>query len=251
MKKAILLVSYGVTNQAAWEKTIGMLESEIRKQWMEWDIYQAFTGRRIIEKWKEQSFEMLNETEALESLTQKAYERIVVLPTHLTAGKEYDRVLKAVDRIKEEQVEIQVGRPLLESEIMRKRVANVLIKELALQENEEVVYLGHGTEPNGNEVYELLEEELRRGGQTSAVVGTLGNIDLLLKTIQRKRIRLIPLLLTAGKHVLRDISGKEAGSAAERLREAGFEVTALENGLGEYESIRKVYMQQLDELINC
>ncbi len=251
MKKAILLVSYGVANHVAWEKTIGMLENEIRKQWIEWDIYQAFTGRQIIEKWHGQGFEILDEAEALESLVQKAYERIVVLPTHLTAGKEYDRVVQAVNRIKAEKVEIQIGLPLFGSEAMRKRVAHALTKELDLQEDEDVVYLGHGTEQEGNDVYKMLEAELRKEGKKTTVVCTLGNIDTLINKIQKKNIRLIPLLLTTGKHVLRDISGKEAGSAAERLREGGFEVTAMENGLGEYESIRKVYMQQLDELINC
>ncbi len=251
MKKAILLVSYGVANHVAWEKTIGMLESEIRKQWMEWDIYQAFTGRRIIEKWHGQGFDMLDETEALEGLVQKAYERIVVLSTHLTAGKEYERVVQAVNRIQAEKVEIRVGLPLFGSEAMRKRVANVLTKEVDLPEDEDVVYLGHGTERNGNEVYKMLEAELQREGQKSAFVCTLGDIDTLINKIQKKKIRLIPLLLTTGKHVLRDISGKEAGSAAERLREGGFEVTVVEKGLGEFESIRKVYMQQLDELINC
>ncbi len=250
MKKAILLVSYGVASHMAWEKTLGILEAEIRNRWTGWDMYQAFTGRRIIEKWQEQGFGISNETEILDSLVQKEYERIIVLPTHLTFGKEYTRVVKAVESIKTDRVRVHVGLPLLGSRDLRIGVADAIIKELNLSEKEEAVYVGHGTLQNENTVYEMLEEELRKEGQTSAIVCTLGNIDKALKRIQKKSIRLIPVVLTAGKHALRDITGDETGSVAKRLRGAGFEVTVVEKGLGEYRSIRKVYMEQLDELIN-
>lgn len=234
----------------AWEKTIGVLETEIRDHWRDWDVYQAFTGRRIIEKWHEQGLHILNEIEALELLRQQRYERIMVLPTHLTFGKEYTQVIKAVESVEKNSASIKVGLPLLGNTVLISKVVCALIKELSVQENEEMVLVGHGNRRNGCDVYEILEEELRRRGQCAVTVGTLENVDKLLNRVRMKNVRLVPLMLTAGKHALQDITGKQEGSVAMRFSELGCKVVSVEKGLGEYESIRKVYMEELDELIN-
>lgn len=249
MKKAILLASYGTANQTIWEKTVGRIGSEIRGKVTDWDVFDAFTGRRMIEKWREMGCEVMNEAQGLERLAAQGYQRVVVLPTHLIAGKEYEQVSKAVGKYQDFFETIRLGRPLLETQAQRCKVAAALRRELRPEQDETMIFIGHGTEHAGNTVYAKLEEEWIRLGCKSVIVGILGEADRALQRVETKRVKLIPLLLTAGKHTLKDITGMQEGSIACRLRAAGCDVQAIEKGMGEYTSIRAIYEQQLEELL--
>lgn len=246
MKKAILLVSYGVASKALWEKSLGMLEEEIRRDWPEWHVCQAFTGRRILEKYNAQGYEMSNETQALNQLVEQGFEKIIVLPTHLTFGSEYSKVMTAIETTEPKSI---ATLPLLGSEISRRKVAEVLIRETDLQEEEAILYVGHGSKQDESAVYEGLEKELHASGQTAAIVGTLESIDQVLTRINTRKVTVAPLLLTAGKHALQDICGEGKESVVSRLRAGGREVCFIEKGLVEYESIRRIYLEQLEELV--
>ena len=246
MKKAILIVSYGVANRAVWEKSLGMLEKEIKECWPEWDVYQAFTGQRILEKCRAKGLEMPDESQALQMLTEKAYKKIVVLPTHLVYGSEYNRVVEATKRT---LVDLKVGQPLLGNDILRKRLVEAMIREIPLQDGETVLYMGHGTKLDDYAAYGRMEEELHKAGQVPAIVGTLDAVDLTLERIDTKKVTVVPLLLTAGKHLNQDICGEEDSSLASQLRRAGKQVSCVKKGLIEYEAVRQIYLDQVEELV--
>lgn len=245
MKKVILVVSYGVAGKAAWEKSLGRLEEEIRRHWPEWDVYQAFTGRRILEKCRAQGFEMPDEKQLREKLIGEEYDRIVVLPVYVNFGKEYS---KAIETVASEASADRTGLPLLGDEVWRRKVAEGLRNEVQAAQDETVLYVGHGSKQEGDRVYELLEEDLHQCGQ-KAVVGSLEKVEEALDRIKTKKTVIVPLLLTAGKHALNDVCGDERHSVAARLRGAGNEVRCIEKGLMEYEAIRQIYLDQLRELI--
>ncbi len=246
MKKAILLVSYGVASKALWEKSLAVLEEEIRRHLPEWKVCQAFTGRRILEKYNAQGFEMPDETQALKELVEQGFEKIIVMPTHLTLGSEYNKVMMAIRTAAPESIAVL---PLLGSEVTRRKVAEALIRVTSLQENETILYVGHGTKQDESAVYESLEKELHAAGQTAAIVGTLEEIEQALIRINARKLTLIPLLLTAGKHALQDVCGEGERSVASRLRTSGRDVCCVEKGLLEYEAIRRIYWEQLEELV--
>lgn len=246
MKKAILLVSYGIANKVAWEKSLGVLEEEIRGLWPEWKVYQAFTGRRIIERCWAQGFEIPSEEQAVQKLLGEGYEEILVLPTHLTFGSEYNKIVTALEDI---PAESEIGLPLLGSEILHRRVVEAVIQEIPLQDGETLLCVGHGVKQDDSKIYEMLEEEFHKAGQTSAIVGTLETIDSALERIGSKKVMVFPLFLTAGKHALQDVCGEGENSVVSRLRTAGFDVCCVKTGLIEYQSIRRIYLDQLEELV--
>ena len=246
MKKAILIVSYGVASREVWEKSLGMLEKEIQEHWPKWDVYQAFTGQRILKKCRAQGLDMPDESQALQMLTEKAYKKIVVLPTHLVYGSEYNRVVEATKRT---LVDLKVGQPLLGNDILRKRLVETMIREIPLQGGETVFYVGHGTKLDDDAAYGRMEAELCRAGQIPVIVGTLGAVDLTLERIDVKKVIVVPLLLTAGKHLNQDICGEEDSSLASQLRRAGKQVSCVKKGLIEYEAVRQIYLDQVEGLV--
>lgn len=246
MKRAILLVSYGVASRSVWTKTLELLEAEVRRAWPDWTVKQAFTGRRILEKCCSEGFCMQNEEQALAELVQDGYEKIVVLPTYMTFGSEYNKVVTAVEGL---SFECKMGLPLLGNEVLRRQAAEALIHEIQLADGETALYIGHGTKQEKDQVYELLEKAVQRAGQNTAIIGTLENAESTVARIDTKRVRLVPLLLTAGRHALRDVCGEEAQSIASKFRAVGAEVECIEKGLLEYGSIRRIYLDQLRELI--
>jgi CDP-diglyceride synthetase len=131
--------------------------------------------------------------------------------------------------------------PLLGSEISRRKVAEVLIRETDLQEEEAILYVGHGSKQDESAVYEGLEKELHASGQTAAIVGTLESIDQVLTRINTRKVTVAPLLLTSGKHALQDICGEGKESVVSRLRAGGREVCFIEKGLVEYAVQKKNY----------
>lgn len=255
MKQAILLVSYGAASRAVWEKGIGCLEAEIRRTYPGAAICSAFTGRRMIEKWQEAGGEMRNETQALQQLASMGYERVAVLPTHLVQGKEYDRVRAAAEQCQDLFAKLTLGVPLLEMEEQREKVARALLAENEVAADEVLVLVGHGTEQSGNAVYKELEKELTALRNGPVLVGTLEEADALVGVAMAEgkarsaKIKLVPLLLTAGKHALKDITSEREESIAGRLRSCGLQVQTVEKGLGEYKAIRQIYREQLEELV--
>ena len=246
MKKAILIVSYGVANRSVGEKSLGMLEKEIKECWQEWDVYQAFTGQRILKKCRAQRLDIPDESQALKKLVEQGYKKIVVLPTHLVYGSEYNRVVEATKRT---LVDLKVGQPLLEGDILRKRLAETMIREIPLQGGETVLYVGHGTKLDDGTAYGRMEAELHKTGQVTALVGTLDTIDLTLTRIDTKKVTVVPLLLTAGKHMNQDICGEENSSLTSQLRKMGKQVYCVKRGLIEYESVRQIYLDQVEGLV--
>ena len=246
MKKAILIVSYGVANRSVWEKSLGMLEKEIKECWPEWDVYQAFTGQRILEKCRAQGLNMPDESQALKKLVEHGYKKIVVLPTHLVYGSEYNKVVEAAKRI---SINLKVAQPLLGNDILRKRLAEAMIREIPLQGSETVLYVGHGTKLDDDAAYGRMEEELHKAGQVPAIVGTLDAIDLALERIDTKKVTVVPLLLTAGKHMNQDICGEEDVSLISQLRRAGIQVSCVKKGLIEYKAVRQIFLDQVEELV--
>ena len=249
MEKTIVLVSYGTAESKAWEASVGRLKAEIEMQYGQWTIAEALTGRRVIEKWRQAGRDVRNETEVLEWLQKEGCQRVILLPTHLTEGREFDKVQAAVKEKQAAFNQLQIGQPLLAEPTMRLRLARAIEEEAAVQAGETLVLVGHGTLTEANCVYRQLEENLEDIAAGPVCVTTLQDGDSWKERIPTKKICLIPLLLTAGRHALQDIVGDQEESIKSQMTAAGFTVRTIEKGLAESAAVRAIYKDQIAELI--
>ncbi|MEG1774645.1 MAG: sirohydrochlorin cobaltochelatase, partial [Oscillospiraceae bacterium] len=92
-KKAILVVSFGTSYNVTREATIGAVEKAIAAAYPDFDVRRAFTSQMIIKKLKTRDqLEIDNVQQAIERLIADGVGTLVVQPTHVMNGFEYDEM---------------------------------------------------------------------------------------------------------------------------------------------------------------
>ena len=262
MKEIILVTSFGSTVDSARENQIFPVVDAIRKAHPNHEVRVAFTSRIVIKRLKDRGIVFQNEMEAMESIVAEGYERIIVQPTHLVGGAEFDKLRKNIMAFKGEGSvkEILFGRPLLyfmgqEGEVPDdyQILINRFIKALQVPATEDLLLVGHGGFNVGNASYAVLQLKLQYEGFYNTSVATLENFptpeDILERWERedhdRKRVHLHPLLLVCGDHALNDLFGEEEDSLLSELTNADYEVVPYKKGLGEYAEIQAIYAEHL------
>ena len=116
-KPVILVVSFGTSYNDTRDKTIGAIENKIAETYPDYEVRRAFTSQIIIDKLKERdNLEIDNVEEALDRLVSDGVKTLVVQPTHLMSGYEYDDLAAAVEEYKDKFDSVAFGAPLLTSE---------------------------------------------------------------------------------------------------------------------------------------
>ena len=261
MKEIILVTSFGSTVASARENQIFPVVDAIRKANPNHEVRVAFTSRIVIKRLKEKNIVFQNEIEVMESIVAEGYERIIVQPTHLVGGAEFDKLRKNIMAFNGQGSvqEIVFGRPLLyfmgqEEEVPDdyQILINRFIKALHIPATEELFLVGHGGFNVGNASYAVLQLKLQHEGFRNTSIATLENFptpeDILAQWEreghERKKVHLHPLLLVCGDHALNDLFGEEDSLLSE-LRGAGYEVVQYKKGLGEYAEIQAIYTEHL------
>ena len=246
MKTALLAVSYGTAVPQAREGIL-RVEQALADQYPAGDFFRAFTSPAVRVRCADQGEVIRSLPEALAHLEALEYERVLLQPTHLIYSEDYDRVREDAAPFQSRFRSLAVGRPLIADtgDLL------ALARETALLSDREeaLVLLGHGTAHYGSMAYPALQAALRLTG-SSALVGTLqgwpGFPEVLaqLKADGREQVLLAPLMLTAGRHALRDMSG----SWKERLETEGFSVRCRMEGLGRLPGVCRLYQNHLKAL---
>jgi len=257
MKKAVLVVSYGSVNKAAREKSIDILENEIRNRFSSQDFFRAYSSDRVIKKIKEkENLHIDNPLQALEKIYQQHYTDVVVCSLHILAGEEYKRLQGEVESYKNKFNKIKLCKPLLSSMEGYLDIAAVIKESLPiLQKNEAVVFVGHGTTEAAQTAYPALEYVLQDNG-LNAFVGTLEyypTIPQIIKKLEKHKIEsvlLTPFLLVAGYHATNDIAGCGEDSWKTKLEKHGYKVRVNLSGLAENPAIRKLFINNMDDCAN-
>lgn len=253
MKQAILVVSFGTSYHDTLEKTIQATETAISQANPGWAVRRAFTSGMIIRKLKERDgLSVDNVSEALNRLHEEDYTRVVVQPTHVIHGEEYEKLCRMV-RPWQEQLQITIGMPLLHSMADYRAAAQAMLDWLPTPaEDEALILMGHGSEHFANSCYAQMEHILRAHCDR-IYVGTvegypeLGDIMLQLrKRPQITKVTLTPFMLVAGDHAKNDMSGGE-DSWKGQLEEAGYQVRCLLRGLGECPHIQQMFVAHCQE----
>lgn len=255
MEKGILVVSFGTSHLDTMEKTISVIEREISERFQEYRVYRAFTSGMIIRKLKRtENLAVDTVQEALNRMKEDGIEDVIVQPTHIINGVEYDRMMKELMENMFLFRRIRVGKPLLSSVDDYKKSIHAVMAETQLEDDEVLVLMGHGTDHHANSAYPTLEYTFHALGYNQVLVGTvesfpeLKNVMAKLEISGKKKVVLMPFMLVAGDHAKNDMAGEEDSWKSE-LEDAGYEVRVIMKGLGEFEGIRKIFTEHLEEEI--
>ena len=251
VKPAILVVSFGTSFNDSRHITIGAIESAIREKFPDYDVRRAFTSQIIIDKLKERDGVVIdNVEEALDRLVADKVQEIVVQPTHLMNGYEYDDLAKALESYKDKFKKVALGEPLLSSDDDYYKVIAALesVSERYDDGKTALVFMGHGTEAESNKVYSTLQDKLTAEGKKNYFIGTVEatpTIEDVLKGLKAaglKKAVLRPLMVVAGDHANNDMADLEdPESWASQLTAAGIEVECVLEGLGQIVEIDELY----------
>ncbi|HJA67584.1 sirohydrochlorin cobaltochelatase [Lachnoclostridium sp. An169] len=254
-KKAVLIVSFGTSHLDTMEKTIGKIEEDVSEAFPDRKVYRAFTSGMIIRKLKRtENMQIDTVKEALERMEADGITDVAVQPTHIINGIENDRMMEEIMSAMGKFHRIRVGKPLLSSVDDYKKAIHALMAETVLREGEVLVLMGHGTEHHANAAYPMLEYTFHALGYTQVLVGTvesfpeLKNVMTKLEISGKKKVLLMPFMLVAGDHAKNDMAGEEDSWKSE-LEAAGYEVRAMLKGLGEFEGIRRIFLEHIREAL--
>lgn len=247
--KALLIVSFGTSFPEALDRDIVPVENALAAAFPEYQPVRAFGSGMIIRKLKARDgVEIDTVSQALEKLCAQGVTELLVQPTFLIHGVEYDRLVEAVQAYRDRFLSLRLGRPLLSLTEDYIALAQGIAAEYPAEKGT-LILMGHGTEHYANSAYPALESVLRNEGQThvhvSAVEG-YPDIDLLCRRMQAQSVTaatLAPLMLVAGDHATNDMASDEPDSWKSRLQEAGVEARCIIRGLGSYPFIQEMFVK--------
>ena len=251
-EKELLVVSFGTSFNDNRKAAIGAIEDAMEAAFPDYSVRRGFTSQIIIDHVKDRDGVAIdNVEEALNRAVDNGVKTLVVQPTHLMNGLEYDELLGTLAEFSDSFDQVAVGEPLLTSDEDFQAVAEA-ITEATSEYNDgttAIVLMGHGTEAESNQVYAKMQDILTDGGYENYYVGTVEvepSLDDVVAAIDGKgyeRIVLEPLMVVAGDHANNDMASDEEGSWKTTFQEAGYEVEILLTGLGEMEAIQNLYVE--------
>lgn len=250
-KQALLAVSFGTSYPETLEKTIQAIETDLGAAFPERILRRAFTSGMILKVWRDRDgIEMDDVPQALTRLEEEGCTDVILQPTHIMNGEEFDKLTVQAAPFAG-RMKLAVGDPLLTRTEDYKAVAAALTAALEPPaEDEALVFMGHGTDHHANSAYTQMEYVFHDLGWKRVFFGTVEGYPELEEAFRRlaeqpqiKRVRLQPFMVVAGDHAIHDMAGPEPDSWKSRLEKAGYTVTCVLKGLGEYPGIRAVFAE--------
>lgn len=257
-EKAILVVSFGTSYNETRDATIGAVEKAIAKAYPDYDVRRAFTSQIIIDKLKERDGEEIdNVKEALDRLVADGVKELVVQPTHVMNGYEYDEMMEAVSPYEGKFDSIKYGKPLLSDDQDYEEMVQILLDETKDYNAEKtaIVYMGHGTEHAANATYSKLDKFFKDAGHANYYIGTVEatpSLDDVMQEVNKggyDRVVLLPLMIVAGDHATNDMAGDEEDSWKTAFKSEGYEVECVLKGMGESTGVQKMFVEHAKDAI--
>lgn len=254
MKQALVCVSFGTT-VANGRKDLVAVEQALQAAAPERQFVCAWTSR-IIRKRMAAQGELVNSLpEALEQLARDGYTDVVVQPTHLLYGYEYDKMKTEIAPYTDCFARFSLGKPLVADTVDLQRVTRILGTVYPSNPQEALLFMGHGTEHFAGMVYPALQSTFALQNRLDAFVATVEGWPRLKEILPQMqaagytKVHLVPLLLVAGDHACKDMAGPAPESWKSQLEAAGFTVRCTLEGLGRLPEIQQVYCDKLQELL--
>ena len=237
----LLVVSFGTSFNDSRAEDIGGIEKALAEANPDWAVRRAFTAQIIINHVFARDGEQIdNVDQALQKAVDAGVKNLVVQPTHLMHGAEYDELVEALKKVEDKFESVKVAEPLLgevgkdakeinpDKEAMGKAlVAEAVAKsdydslDAAAADGTAFVFMGHGTSHEAAVTYDQMQAQFEQLGYKNVFVGTVeGNpADTALPEVKKaveaagyKKVILRPMMVVAGDHANNDMAGDEEGS---------------------------------------
>lgn len=255
----LLVVSFGTSFNDSRRLTVGAIEAAIEKGFPDYSVRRGFTSQIIIDHVKSRDNVTIdNVKEALDRAVNNGVKNLVIQPTHLMNGLEYNDLVNEVAEYADAFEKVSVGEPLLTSEEDFDGVVKAITDATAEYDDGEtaICFMGHGTEADSNSVYQRMQDKLTEAGFANYFVGTVEatpSLDDVLAKVQAgeyKKVVLEPLMIVAGDHANNDMAGDEEGTWKKAFEDAGYEVECLLRGLGELPAIQDMFVQHAQAAVD-
>ena len=249
---AIILVSFGTSYEDNRQATIVAVEQEVRQAFPEAYVTSAYTSSMIRKKLLERDgTKIFSVSEAMEDARAKGCKTVIVQPTHLMYGLEYNEMKSLAAPYEAQFDAVRYGEPLLATNEDISVVLAALARGNPLAKKQALVLMGHGTEYFSNFLYAAMDYQAKQEGYANLFVGTVeayptcADVIALVKAGKYKGVVLAPLMLAAGDHANNDMAGDDDDSWRRQFERAGLNVTVNVKGLGEYPAIRALYVRHV------
>lgn len=252
-KEAVLVVSFGTSHKATREKTIEAIERQIREEFPLHEVRRAFTSGMIMKVLKQRDgIHVDNVSQAMEKLAADGYKQVIVQPTHVINGEEYDKMKAQAMAFENSFAHVSIGKPLLSESDDYEKVCRAVMNHFPqLEKDEALILMGHGTEHAADAAYAAVAYRFRAMGCDNVFMGTvegypeLSDILPLIKECGPKKVLLQPFMVVAGDHAVNDMAGEDEDSWKSILEREGYQVECILKGLGELPEIRNIYMEHV------
>ena len=242
IRPVILVTSFGTTFESSRSITIGAIESALAEKFPGYEVRRAFTSNNVRKILKKRDGIIIDSVpQALEKLAAKGVKQVIVMPTHMLEGEEFNK--KIAETVKEFEGridDIRIGHALLTNDMDYRHMAAILDQATAAYRDPDTarVFMGHGTEHAANEGYARLQQAIEARGINDMFIGTveaeptLEDMVEIVKSRGFKNVVLSPMMIVAGDHATNDMAGDDEDSWKNVFKKAGFNVACRVTGLG-------------------
>lgn len=241
MRRAIVLTSFGSADDSIRARTFDKLAAEIKESFPTYEVRQAFTSNFMIRKLARRGIFISTPAEEISKLRAEGFSRITILPTHLTAGEEFDNKIKICAT-----EDVEIIPPLMSGSL--EKILPVILDCFKREDDEDLILVGHGSPHRHNPVYEQLQliagDRIHIGVIETTDTPNFDDVVKRLKIFRADKILLAPPLFNGGVHVEEDI----ASGWFDKLSNVGYKVRVVRDGLGSFEKFRALYIKRLEAM---
>ena len=258
-EQELLVVSFGTSYNDNRRFTIGAIENAMEAAFPDYSVRRGFTSQIIIDHVQSRDGETIdNVGQALDRAVDNGVKTLVIQPTHLMNGYEYNDLIDEVAQYADAFEAISIGQPLLTSDADFQTVAQAMVEATASYDDGKtaICFMGHGTEADSNGVYAKMQQLLSDSGYANYYIGTveatpsLEDVLALVQAGDYERVVLQPMMIVAGDHANNDMAGDEEDSWKTAFQNAGYEVECVVSGLGELEAIQQLLVEHAQAAID-
>ena len=277
----LLVVSFGTSFNESRTTDIGGIEKSLQEANPDWAVRRAFTSQIIINHIQARDGEKIDNMEqALDRAVANGVKNLLIQPTHLMHGTEYDELTKAVEEYQDQFETVQIAEPLLgevgadastineDKETVAKAVTAEAVTmagydslDAAAEDGTAFVFMGHGTSHTASVTYNQMQAQMEKLGYKNVFIGTVEGepedtaCEAVIEKVKEtgyKKVVLRPLMVVAGDHANNDMAGAEEDSWKSQFEATkAFEsVTAQIEGLGRIPAVQDVYVAHTADAIS-
>ena len=276
----LLVVSFGTSYNDSRVADIKGIEDALQAAYPDWSVRRAFTAQIIINHVQARDGEKIdNMDQALERAVANGVKNLVVQPTHLMHGAEYDEMCEAIEQYKDKFESVSIAEPLLgevgsdatvinaDKEAVAKAITAAAVKDADFESLDAAkdagtafVFMGHGTAHVAKVTYSQMQTQMQNLGYENVFIGTVEGepeetaceaVIEAVKAAGYTNVVLRPLMVVAGDHANNDMAGSEDDSWKTMFEAAGFTVDCQIHGLGEIADVQALYVAHTKAAIDA